>query len=317
MTELQAESRSFGRTLAEHGLSLLREEATTLQVNVGYLCNLRCRHCHLDAGPGRRERMSRATMGEVVALAGKFSFATIDITGGAPELNPELPFLLAALAPLTPRLLLRSNLTAPAGAAGEELLALCARLGVVLVASFPSLNELQAEAQRGAGVFAASLATLAKLNALGYGQPGSGLELNLVSNPVGAFLPPNQAATEKRFRQLLAGRYQLHFNHLFIFANVPLGRFGEWLAASGNREAYLGKLAQAFNPCALAGVMCRSLLSVAWDGTLHDCDFHQAAGLPLGGRPQSLASLAALPPPGTPIPIADHCYACTAGAGFT
>jgi radical SAM/Cys-rich protein len=312
-----AEVEPFWRTLESHGLSLGREEVTTLQVNVGYLCNLTCRHCHLEAGPGRREVMTAATMTEVVALARKYRFATIDITGGAPELNPRLPWLVKALAPLTPRLILRSNLTALAGAERQELLALCGQLGLVIVASFPSLNELQAEAQRGRGVFATSLMTLKKLNALGYGCPGSGLELDLVANPVGAFMPPNQAESEKRFRQVLGAKWELVFNQLYMFANVPLGRFRHWLAESGNLEPYRAKLVQLFNPCAVAGVMCRSLLSVAWDGALYDCDFHQAAGIPLGGRPQSLATLVALPPAGTPIPTADHCYACTAGAGFT
>lgn len=317
MKQPGAEVEPFWQRLENHGQSLCREEVNTLQVNVGYRCNLACRHCHLEAGPGRREVMTVEIMQEVVTLASRFHFPTIDITGGAPELNPELPFLLSALAPLTPRLILRSNLTALAGGERQELVALCTRLGVVIVASFPAVNELQMEAQRGLGVFIAALRMVKELNALGYGRPGSGLELDLVSNPVGAFLPPNQLQTEKRFRQVLAAKWGVEFNHLFVFANVPLGRFGQWLVASGNYDSYLGKLVQSFNPCAVAGVMCRTLLSVGWDGALYDCDFNQAAGLPLGGRPQQLAGVVTLPAVGTPIPTGNHCYACTAGAGFT
>jgi radical SAM/Cys-rich protein len=190
---------TFAETLTRHGLALTRAPTSTLQVNVGRLCNLACRHCHLEAGPTRPEVMGQETMEQVKALAARASFACIDITGGAPEMNPLLPELIAGLRSHTPRLLLRSNLVAMGEADRDGLLALCRQEQVVIVASFPAVNEAQADSQRGQGVFRASLTVLQTLNALGYGQPGSGLELDLVSNPAGAFIPTAQEETEARF----------------------------------------------------------------------------------------------------------------------
>jgi radical SAM/Cys-rich protein len=255
----------FARTLAHHGLELRRGETRTLQLNLGFLCDLACRHCHLEAGPQRREVMSRATMDAVIAYAGRVPFAVIDITGGAPELVPDLPYLLQRLAPLTARLMLRSNLTAIAGAGREALLETCIAQRVAIVASFPALNPGQANAQRGDGVFERSLESLRRLNALGYGLPGSGLELDLVASPAGAFLPAGQAQAEKRFKRELAAKWGIVFNQLYIFANVPLGRFRSWLEASGNLDGYLERLRDAFNPCSIEGLMCRHQVSVAWD----------------------------------------------------
>ncbi|MBW2392389.1 MAG: DUF3641 domain-containing protein, partial [Deltaproteobacteria bacterium] len=175
----------------------------------------------------------------------------------------------------------------------------------------------QAESQRGRGVFQESIAVLGKLNSLGYGQPDSGLELNLVSNPTGAFLPSSQDQLEKRFCQVLKNKWGIVFNNLFTFANVPLGRFRRWLEQSGNLEEYLQKLATSFNPCAIEGLMCRSLISVSWDGYVFDCDFNQAADLYMGGKKTHISDLKELPKPGEPIAVSHHCYTCTAGAGFT
>ena len=188
---------------------------------------------------------------------------------------------------------------------------------VVIVASFPAINASQTDSQRGSGIFDTSIEALIKLNRLGYGREGSGLELNLVSNPTGAFLPPSQAQTEKRFRQVLKDRWGLHFNNLLTFANVPLGRFRQWLAGSNNLDMYLEKLAQRFNPCAVSRVMCRSLVSVSWDGYLFDCDFNLAAKMPMGGRRTHINEMAGPPREGAPIVTGDHCYTCTAGSGFT
>lgn len=305
----------FAACLERHGLALTRAETTTLQVNVGLLCDRACRHCHLEAGPGRTEVMSAATMAQVIACARRLPFGTVDVTGGAPELVPGIEGLLEGLAPLVPRLLFRANLTALADR--PELVATLAGLRAVVVASFPSTSASQTDAQRGEGVWAASLAMLQSLNELGYGRPGTGLALDLVSNPAGAFLPPAQAAAEERFRRDLARRWGVEFNRLYTFANVPLGRFRAWLQRSGNLEGYLEKLAGAFNPCTVEGLMCRTLVSVDWQGWLHDCDFHLARGLGLGGRRLHVTELAQTPAPGTPIAAGDHCYACTAGAGFT
>ncbi len=306
----------FPETLAFHGRELRRGETATLQVNLGLLCNQECRHCHLSAGPGRPEVMGPETMDAVVAYASRVRFPVIDVTGGAPELVPGLEGLLERLAPLAGRLLLRSNLTALAERA-DELIPFLAAHRVSIVTSFPSTNRGQTDAQRGEGTWEACVAMLRRLNASGYGQEGTGLELDLVSNPAGAFLPPAQAQAEERFRRDLARRWGVSFSHLYTFANVPLGRFRAWLRHSGNLEGYLDRLARAFNPCTVDGLMCRSLVSVGWDGTLYDCDFNLARGLPLGGRRTSVSELAGVPAPGSAIATGDHCYACTAGSGFT
>ena len=308
----------FADTLARHGLSLVRDRVHTLQVNTGYLCNLRCRHCHFEAGPDREEIMSRETMAEIISFARRFPFQVIDITGGAPELVPDLPFLVEGLAPLAPRLMLRTNLSALSGAAREPLLALCVAHRVVLVASFPSTNPSQADAQRGAGATEAAIAVLKELNAAGYGVEGTGLELDLVSNPVGAFLPVvSQESAERKFRTDLLRKWGIAFNQLYTFANAPLGRFRAWLQGTGNYERYMKTLTDAFNPSAVEGLMCRTLLSVSWDGFLYDCDFNLAAGRPAAGRKIHVADVRELPLPGAPIAIGDYCYACTAGSGFT
>ncbi|MDA8164625.1 MAG: arsenosugar biosynthesis radical SAM protein ArsS [Desulfobacteraceae bacterium] len=314
---VKAPVQPFAERLAGHGLELRRGTAQTLQVNVGLTCNQACRHCHLAAGPGRSESMDRATMAQVAAFAARSRFRCIDITGGAPELNPDLEWFLAALAPLAPRLMLRSNLTALAARPHEELLALCRRHRVAIVTSLPALNASQTDAQRGEGVLATSLAMLRKLNGLGYGRPEAGLELDLVANPTGAFLPPSQCQAEQKFRGDLARKWGIVFTRLFTFANVPLGRFRKWLKESGNFENYMERLAAAFNPATVEGLMCRTLVSVAWDGFLYDCDFNLAAGLPAGSVRRHVSQMAGPPAPGEPIATGDYCYACTAGAGFT
>ncbi|WP_136516084.1 arsenosugar biosynthesis radical SAM (seleno)protein ArsS [Geomonas edaphica] len=310
-------TESFRQRLARHELRLERDETHALQVNVGLVCNLSCGHCHLEAGPARSEMMARPVMDEVIAAATRLPFAVIDVTGGAPELVPELPYLLRGLAPHTPRLIVRTNLVVLEGERGEPLMELYRDLGVTLVASLPAANQAQTDAQRGAGVWERSMAALTHLNALGYGMPGSPLELDLVSNPSGAFLPPPQLQAQEKFRRDLARRYGVSFHNLYTFANAPLGRFRLFLERSGNLDAYLDKLASGFNPCAVSGVMCRSQLSVDWTGRLYDCDFHLSRGINMGGEERLLRELSELPAPGTAIPAADHCYACTVGAGFT
>jgi radical SAM/Cys-rich protein len=261
--------------------------------------------------------MTPATMAAVIAFATRHRFAVIDITGGAPELVPGIEELLRELAPVTGQLMLRTNLTALMAPEQAELLDLIINLKITLVASFPSTNARQADAQRGAGVSDRSVTMLQQLNARGYGQPDSGLLLHLVANPGGAFLPDDQAAAERRFKQEAQRRFGIVFNQLFTFANIPLGRFRSWLEKSGNEADYLQRLQAAFNPCTVAGLMCRTLLSVDWDGRLYDCDFNLAAELPLGNRPQTIFDQTAPPPAGTTIATGEHCYACTAGSGFT
>jgi radical SAM/Cys-rich protein len=307
----------FREILIRHGLSLERGKTTTLQINVGLLCNQTCRHCHLDAGSGRKESMDPETADAVIAYAERCDFEAIDITGGAPELNPNIVKLLEGLSHHTPRLMFRSNLSALTDGKRGHLTDLLKEKKVVIVASFPSVNEAQADSQRGDGVFQKSIDALRKLNAIGYGQEETGLELDLVSNPVGAFLPAPQDQLTKRFREVLMKKWGIVFNSLYAFANVPLGRFREWLEAKGNFESYLRRLASNFNACAVEGLMCRTLVSVSWDGYLYDCDFNLARGLHLGKYKTHVSEMAGAPPAGIPIAVADHCYTCTAGAGFT
>jgi radical SAM/Cys-rich protein len=307
---------SFRETLQRHELRLCRDRTLSLQVNVGLNCGLSCRHCHLAAGPSRGEVMRRETMEGVVAAAKRLRFASVDITGGSPERVPGIGYLVRSLVALTPKLIVRTNLVALEEGAGPELVELYRELGVVLVASLPASNASQTEAQRGSGGWGKSISALQRLNALGYGVD-SGLPLHLVANPSGAFLPPPQPQAQKKFREDLRRKHGVAFNELYIFANSPLGRFKDFLERSGNLEDYLARLAAGFNPCTLQGVMCRSQLSVDWEGRLYDCDFNLAVGLRHRGESDSIFSLTELPPPGTPIPVGTHCYACTVGSGFT
>lgn len=306
----------FLQTLSEHGLRLLRGDTTTLQINVGPHCNQTCTHCHLEAGPGRAERMGKKTMAHVIELASRYRFDTIDITGGAPELNPDLPDFLTRLSPLADKTILRCNLTALL-LHKAPLIPVLTQNRIQIVASFPSVNETQADAVRGKGVYQRSIRVLKHLNRLGYGVKDSGMVLDLVVNPSGAFLPTSQAGLERRFRRILTQKWGLRFNRVSSFANVPLGRFLVWLIRSGNYDSYMDRLVSAFNPCAVEGLMCRSILSVSWTGYLFDCDFNLAANLYLKNRPIHVSQIKEPPESGTTIALSDHCYTCTAGSGFT
>lgn len=308
---------SFRGTLFKHGIRLERGQTTTLQVNVGLLCNQTCKHCHLDAGPWRTELMDKETLDEVVALARRVRFDTIDITGGAPELHPSLIEMVERFAPLGNRLMVRSNLSAVEETMPDRLIEMFGEYKVVVVASLPSLSQTQTESQRGKGVFEKSIKALRRLNAAGYGREANGLELDLVSNPTGAFLPPPQAQVEERFRVHLKKKWGIVFNNLYTFGNTPLGRFRKWLCESGNLDNYLQLLASSFNPCVVKGLMCRTLISVAWDGFVYDCDFNLAKGLPVAGQRTHISEMEGPPSPGTPIAVADHCFTCAAGSGFT
>jgi radical SAM/Cys-rich protein len=316
-TMLPKPIRPFSQTLSENSRELRRLPTTTLQINMGLACNQECRHCHLEAGPLRSEMMTADTVSEVIAFIKRGNFQVVDITGGAPELNPNLSRLIEQSSPWVQRVFLRSNLTALYDESREHLIKLLQKYRVIIFASLPSANSTQAELQRGQGSFEKSIQALQALNALGYGQPGSDLELNLAVNPVGAFLPPSQKQTEQKFRLDLERKWGVTFNHLFTFVNVPLGRFRHWLDQSNNLETYLEKLVGAFNPSALERVMCRTSISVSWDGYLFDCDFNLSQGIFMGGKKIHLTEMKIPLSPGTPVAVSDHCYACTAGAGFT
>ena len=307
----------FNLTLARHDLKLDRKTTRTLQVNVGYLCNQACRHCHLNAGPGHKKNMGLEIIQEVISYARTGGFEIVDITGGAPELNPHAETLIEGVCNVASRVMLRSNLSVLNDGKRNHLIKLLREKRVVIVASFPSLNEIQMDSQRGNGIFQMSIDALTKLNNLGYGHKGTGLELNLVSNPTGSFLPPDQVQAEKRFRQVLKRKWGIVFNNLYNFANVPLGRFRQWLVRTNNLETYIDKLYSNFNACAVDGLMCRTLVSVSWDGYLYDCDFNLARGLFMGGHKIHVSEMTGPPEPGGHIATADHCYTCTAGSGFT
>jgi len=241
--------------LKSNNLTLERDKTTCLQVNVGLICNQKCRHCHLEAGPDRKEIMSIDTMAHVIKYSENNHFGVIDVTGGAPELIPNIEHLIENLAFLTPRIIFRSNLSVLGLGDRKDLIDLLKKHNVVIIASFPSINETQSDSQRGRGIFQRSINTLKILNEMGYGLENTGLELDLVSNPTGAFLPQPQKLTEKRFRKILKEKWGIHFHNLYSFANVPLGRFRNWLTKSGNYDIYMDKLVASFNPCSIEGLM--------------------------------------------------------------
>jgi radical SAM/Cys-rich protein len=307
----------FAARLAQIGLEpLLATGIEVLQVNVGKLCNQACRHCHVDAGPERREQMTRATAELCIAALAQTDIPTLDITGGAPELNANFRWLVQQARARGRHVMDRCNLTVLLLAPQQDLAAFLAEHRVEIVASLPYFLATQTDAQRGAGVFGKSIRALQRLNALGYGREGSGLVLNLVYNPVGAFLPPKQDEVEAQFRRELAHRHGVFFNHLYTITNMPISRYLEFLIESGNYAGYMERLASAFNPAAAAHVMCRNTLSVGWDGTLYDCDFNQMLEMPVGfDQPRHIRDFEAAALAVRRIATANHCYGCTAGAG--
>jgi len=307
----------FDDTLERHGLGRLETlPIEVLQVNVGKLCNQTCAHCHVDAGPDRTESMTRDTAERVVEVLRRHPIPKLDITGGAPELNPSFRYLVEEARALGRHVIDRCNLTVLLIRSQADLAEFLARHRVEIIASLPSFRSAGTNAQRGDGVFEKSLEALRRLNALGYGRE-PGLSLSLVHNPVGAFLPGNQVSLERDYKRELMSRHGIVFNHLYTITNMPISRFLEFLERSGNLERYLDLLVTSFNPGAVAGVMCRTYLSVGWDGTLYDCDFNQMLDLPVGnGGPRTLGDLLASGRDlRRTIVTARHCYGCTAGAG--
>ena len=306
----------FDEKLAAHGLELRAAGVETLQVNVGKLCNQACKHCHVDAGPKRTEIMTRETAEQVIAAVRRFRIPTLDITGGAPELNPSFRHLVAEARRLGAHVIVRHNLTVMAEPGQEDLPEFFREQGVEVVSSLPYFLEQQTDAQRGSGVFHKSIEALRRLNAVGYGREGSGLMLNLVYNPVGAFLPPAQEAIERDFKRELLARHGVTFDRLYTITNMPIRRFLDYLRRSGNEERYMRKLVEAFNPATIEGLMCRTLVSVDWTGRLYDCDFNQMLELGVApGLPQTIADFDPEQFAARPIMTGAHCFGCTAGAG--
>ncbi|HEX7955940.1 MAG TPA: arsenosugar biosynthesis radical SAM (seleno)protein ArsS [Pyrinomonadaceae bacterium] len=305
----------FDEKLAAHGLSLRAAAVETLQVNVGKLCNQACKHCHVDAGPKRTEIMTAETAGQVLEALKRFRIPTLDITGGAPELNPSFRRLVAEARRAGAHVIVRHNLTVMFEPGQEDLPDFFREHGVEVVSSLPYFLEQQTDAQRGRGVFEKSVEALRRLNAAGYGR-GGGLTLNLVYNPVGAFLPPAQGAIERDFKRELSTRHGVTFDHLYTITNMPIRRFLEYLRRSGNEERYMRKLVEAFNPATVEGLMCRTLVSVDWTGRLYDCDFNQMLELGVAhGLPQTVADFDPARLAARPVVTGAHCFGCTAGAG--
>lgn len=307
---------SFAETLAAHDLELLARSVETLQVNVGKLCNQACKHCHVDASPSRTEIMTRQTAELVIAALRRFQFRTIDITGGAPELNPSFRYLVTEASVLGAHVIVRHNLTVMSEPGQADLPDFFKEHKVEVVSSLPYFLEERTDAQRGPGVFLKSIEALHRLNAVGYGKEGRDLLLNLVYNPVGAFLPPPQASIEADFKRELQTRYGVTFNQLYTITNMPIKRFLDYLRRSGNEERYLRKLVEAFNPGAVEGLMCRDLVSVDWTGRLYDCDFNQMLELSVDPElPQSLVDFDPEKFASRRVMTGTHCFGCTAGAG--
>jgi radical SAM/Cys-rich protein len=298
--------------------AIRRKRLTMLQVNLGYRCNQQCVHCHVNAGPTRTEMMSRETLEDVLAFLRAAGVETLDITGGAPELHPEFRRLVREARSLGARVMDRCNLTILLEPGQEDLGEFLAEQRVEIVASLPCYLEENVDRQRGLGVYGRSIQALKRLNGLGYGRDGSGLLLNLVYNPLGAFLPPAQADLERDYKRELFHRYGIVFTSLFTLANMPIQRFGSTLVSKGKFDTYVQLLKGAHRGENLDGVMCRSLVSVDWQGYVYDCDFNQMLGVPLrvnGAQRYHIRDLIGVDLEGAPIAVADHCYGCTAGQG--
>jgi len=308
---------AFAATLAEQRLPLLTAAAIEiLQVNVGKVCNQTCHHCHVDAGPDRRESMSPETIAACLHVLAENDIPTLDITGGAPEMHPQFRELVTTARNLGRRVIDRCNLTILLAKGFEDLAEFLATNEVEIVASLPCYLEANVDKQRGDGVFEKSIAALQRLNALGYGQPGGSRTLTLVFNPGGPSLPPQQASLETAYREQLRSRFGIEFTQLFTITNMPISRFLGDLLQQQRLVEYMQKLVQAFNPATVAGLMCRNTLSVDWTGRLYDCDFNQMLDLPVAASaPATIFDFVASRLEGRPIQTGRHCFGCTAGSG--
>ena len=311
-------ARNFGEALARVGRAPLRAAAdiSVLQINVGKRCNQTCRHCHVDAGPDRTEVMAQDVVDACLRFLEASAIPTVDITGGAPELHPSFRDIVRRARAMGRHVMDRCNLTITRLPRYEDLPEFLADHSVEVVASLPSFAPRQTDSQRGAGVFDDSIAALRRFNELGYGVEGSGLLLNLVTNPVGAFLPPSQPSLEADWKRELQRKHGIVFNRLYTITNMPISRYLQYLIDSGNLQGYMDKLVAAFNPATIDGLMCRSTLSVGWDGRLYDCDFNQMIDLGTApDAPQTIFDATPAALASRKIVIGRHCFGCTAGAG--
>ncbi len=309
----------FAATLHHHGLQLRRTSARVLQLNVGKRCNLTCNHCHVNAGPARKEIMTRETINRVLDWQRRARLPVVDLTGGAPEMIPDFRYLVSSLRTIDPSgtLIDRCNLTILLEPGHEDLTEFLAAHRVEIVASMPCYSAANVNAQRGDGVFDASITALQRLNALGYGLDPT-LPLHLVYNPVGATLPSPQAELQADYKRELSTHFGIHFNSLYTITNLPIARFAGWLRQNGKYQEYLDLLVQSFNPATVDALMCRDTISVSWQGEVFDCDFNQMMKMPMGGAERGhrfLWDVDAAKLEAEPVAIADHCFGCTAGAG--
>ncbi|GAB2782306.1 radical SAM/Cys-rich protein [Hymenobacter luteus] len=312
-----AQLPAFAHRLRESGLLPLQPtKLGVMQINVGKMCNQVCKHCHVDAGPDRTEIMTRETMQLCLDALAQTAIPVVDLTGGAPEMNPDFRWLVEQISALGRQIIVRCNLTIiVANPKYHDLPAFFARHRVRVVSSLPHFAAGRTDAQRGDGVFGRSIRALKMLNEVGYGVEGSGLTLDLVYNPAGAFMPGSQVGLEREFKQRLGREHGVVFNNLLTITNLPVSRFLEYLLESGNYESYMQKLVAAYNPVAAANVMCRSTLSIGWDGQLYDCDFNQMLELPVASPVRHIRDFHETTLAGRAIVINQHCYGCTAGAG--
>ena len=289
------------------------EHLDVLQMNIGRKCNLLCKHCHVNAGPARTEEMSKEVMDACLTFAKEQNIATIDITGGAPEMNPHLEYLIEESSRICNHVIIRTNLVILLEEEYEQLMEVYAKNKVEIVCSLPYYRAAEMDKVRGEGSFDKAIEVIKHLNAIGYGRNPE-LVLNMVSNPAGAFLPPDQESMEKEYKQKLSQDFGIEFNSLFTLYNNPMGRFGAFLQRSGNLKRYMKKLFDAFNADTVGALMCRTQISVDYDGQLYDCDFNLAAGIPVVGN-QKIFDVTGKPYQVRKIRMDKHCYACTAGAG--
>lgn len=311
---------AFSETIKQAGFLDGKIKPTRIeifQINVGKLCNQSCAHCHVDAGPDRKaENMTRENFEKCLDILRRYDIPTVDITGGAPEMNPNFRWFVEECRALGKHVMDRCNLTIIiSNRKYRDLPQFFAQNGVEVVSSLPHYNARRTDSQRGEGVFDDSIEAMRLLNAVGYGQEGSGLHLNLVYNPTGTFLPGNQVALEREFKSQLKRKYGVDFNNLYAITNMPISRFLDYLLESGQYEGYMQTLLDTFNPTAVAGVMCRNTISVSWDGYLYDCDFNQMLGMRVAGDRTHLDDFDMSALENRDIVLNQHCYGCTAGAG--
>ena len=308
---------SFAEAVRVVGLDELHADGVEImQVNVGKLCNMTCRHCHVDAGPDRREIMTRETIDLCLAALRESQVHTLDLTGGAPEMNRDFRYFVSQARALGIHVIDRCNLTILLAKGYQDMPEFLAENEVEIVASLPCYLQENTDLQRGDGAYRQSIEALLRLNELGYGQANSEHMLTLVYNPVGPSFPPDQKTLEQQYREYLRREYSIEFNRLFTITNMPISRFLEDLVVSNQYETYMQKLIDAFNPAAVAGVMCRKMISVGWDGLLYDCDFNQMLELPIAeNQPRHIRDFAADQLGSRPIMVGQHCFGCTAAAG--